>query len=170
MSHSYVKDSIEEYAEERLSPEAAREVEQHLAVCGECQQHLAMIRLTRGITLAAKLEDMPVPAPGFSRMVLQAIEQQQSAYLLWRPLHLVALRAIPLLAVFALILAIFAYWQMTPLFNNNVPRLESYLDLPSDWDREGAVFSDAISRDPDRVAYALMQGQAGTSDSEREPK
>ena len=74
------------------------------------------------------------------------------------------------MAVFALILAAFAYRQMTPLLNKNEPRLESYLDLPSDWGREGAVFSEAISRDPDRVAYTLMQGQAGTSDSEREPK
>jgi anti-sigma factor RsiW len=170
MGHSYVKDWMEEYAEARLSPEVARDVERHLAVCGECQEHLAMIRLTQGITLAAKLEDIPVPAPGFSRTVLQAIEQQKSAYLLWRPLHLVALRAIPLMAVFALILAAFAYRQMTPLLNKNESRLESYLDLPSDWGREGAVFSEAISRDPDRVAYTLMQGQAGTSDSEREPK
>ena len=73
MSHSKIKDSIEEYAEERLSPEAARDVERHLAVCRECQEHLAIIRLTQGITLAAKLEDVPVPAPGFSRTVLQAI-------------------------------------------------------------------------------------------------
>ena len=77
-------------------------------------------------------------------------------------------------AVFVLIIGGLVTWGVLhaqkPFKDYPVQEEHAAADLPSDWDREGAVFSDVISRDPDRVAYALMQGQAGTSDSEREPK
>ena len=172
MEHRQLKGLIEEYCEGTLSPEVYPKVTQHLAQCHECKQHLRLIRLTQGITAASKGIAPPFPAPGFSRQVLQAVAQQRDNYLFWRPLRLVALRAIPVMAILALILGVFAYTQMTALQPpmSETLQLESYLDLPTNWGQEDAVLSETISRDPDRVVKTLMGGQTNPSKSEGKVK
>ena len=172
MEHRQLKVLLEEYADGTLSSEIHQKVGQHLALCQECKERLQLIRLTHGITTTARLVASPTPAPGFSRQVLQAIAQQRDNYLFWRPLRVVALRAIPVMAILALILGVFAYMQMTALQppTSETLQLESYLDLPTNWGQEDAVLSETISRDPDRVVKILMGGQTNPSDSEGKAK
>ena len=174
MEHRQLKVLLEEYADGTLSSEIHQKVSQHLALCQECKERLRLIRLTHGITIAARLVASRAPAPGFSRQVLQAIAQQRDNYLFWRPLRIVALRTIPAMAILALILGVVAYMQMTALLDapnkSEMSQLESYLDLPTNWGQEDAVLSETISRDPDRVVKTLMGGQTNPSKSEGKVK
>jgi len=174
MEHRRLKGLIEEYSEGTLSPDLHQKVTQHLGQCHECEGHLRLIGLTQVITAASKGMAPPFPPLGFSRQVLQAIAQQRDNYLFWRPLRIVALRTIPVMAVLALILGVFAYMQMTALQNtasqSEMSQLESYLDLSTNWDQEDAVLSETISRDPDRVVKTHRGGETNQSDSEGKVK
>ncbi len=169
MGHRNLRQWMEEYAEGTLSTELTREMERHLASCTECQKHLQLIRLTRGLTRVAKLDEDILPDPGFSQGVLQAIEREKEVFLFWKPIRLAALQAIPAMAVLAAVLAAFAYRQAETVLNESQataqPLLESYLDLDlaSRWGEEGAVFSEQISRDPDRVVNTLVGEQSEDS-------
>ena len=96
MSHQNLKGWLEDYAENSLSAEMTQDLEQHLAMCRDCQEQLRTIRLTANILRASRLDDAPIPAPGFVRSVFLAIEQQRENYFFWSPLRLVALRLCPL--------------------------------------------------------------------------
>ena len=171
MSHQQLQDRLEEYAQNQLSSETLRELEQHVAACRECQDRLEMLRLTRGIVRAARLENSPSPAPGFVHSVILATQQQKDSYFFWSPLRLVAVRAVPVMALMALILGLIAYVEMSTILNaRETPRqplLESSLGLSSNWGRDVAVLSETLSRDKDRVVTTLMEGQISPYDRER---
>ena len=86
MSHQNLKGWLEEYAENSLSAEMTQDLEQHLAMCRDCQDQLRTIRLTANILRASRLDEGPVPAAGFARSVFLAIEQQRENYFFWSPL------------------------------------------------------------------------------------
>lgn len=174
MSHQSLKGWLEEYVEDRLPAEVAQDLEQHLAICRTCQEQLKTIRLTRGIVRASRLGDVPLPAPGFAKYVWQAIEQQRETYSFWSPLRLVALKFIPAMAVLALAIGLFAYFEISSsLSAQNLPEeplLESSLELSSNWGGEVAVFSERITQDQEQVVSTLMEGNTSPSDSGKEPK
>jgi hypothetical protein len=171
MSHQNLKDWLEEYVELRLSPEIAQDFEQHLAICPECQEQLKVIRLTQGIVRASRLDEGPEPAPGFAKNVLQGIEQQREAYFLWSPLRLMALKFIPATAALALVISLFAYFEISSTLNAqnpDEPLLESTLELSSNWGRELDIFSEQISQDQEQVVDTLLEGQTNPPDSGKE--
>jgi hypothetical protein len=146
MNHRAVKHLLEEYVALTLSPEKTWEIEQHLDGCPRCRETVRLIRMTRGIVLASRLNVECLPRPRFSDSVLAAIEQQKETYFFWSPVRLLALRAIPLMAVVALILSAVAYTQLAPALsaqNSDPYALESYLDFPFSWDQERLMFSNA---------------------------
>ncbi len=173
MTHQQLRDRLEEFAENQLPAEAHRELKQHLEGCRECQDRLKTLRLAQGIVLAAKLENGPSPASTFVPSVLQAIEQQKDSYFFWSPLRLVAARAVPVMALMALILGCVAYMEMSSTLNaQETPRqplLESSLGLSSNWGQDVAVYSETISGDKERVVTTLMEGQVSPNDRERKP-
>jgi len=173
MSHQNLKGWLEEYAENSLSAEMTQDLEQHLAMCRDCQQQLRTIRLTANILRASRLDEGPVPGPGFARSVALAIEQQQESYFFWSPLRIMALRAVPVMALLAVALGIFAYTEISSGLNaqqlTQEPLLETSLELSSKWGQEAAVFSEQISQDKDQVVSTLLE-EALPQDSEKESK
>ncbi|MEW5977778.1 MAG: zf-HC2 domain-containing protein [Acidobacteriota bacterium] len=166
MRRRHWKHWIEEYVERSLPEERTRHVEEHLSVCTECREYLHLILRTRTIVRDARLEGGPVPTAGFARRVMDKLEQQRESNLFWRPLGTMAMKAVPIMAAAALLLAILAYREWTPQAVAEVPPsvdtgfLEIYLDLPAGWGREAAVFSEAISQDQDRAVESLIQDRA----------
>jgi hypothetical protein len=173
MSHQNLKGWLEEYAENSLSAEMTQDLEQHLAMCRDCQQQLRAIRLTANILRASRLDEGPVPGAGFARSVALAIEHQQESYFFWSPLRIMALKAVPVMAVLAVALGIFAYTEISSGLNaqqlTEEPLLETSLELSSKWGQEAAVFSEQISHDKDQVVSTLLE-EALPQDSEKESK
>ena len=174
MSHQNLKGWLEDYAENSLSTEMTQDVEQHLALCRDCQEHLRTIRLTANILRTSSLDGGPVPAAGFSRAVLLAIEQQRENYFFWSPLRLVALKAVPVMAVLAVALGVFAYTQISSELNaqqlREEPLLETSLELSSKWGQEAAVFSEQISQDKEQVVSTLLEAETLPQEQGKESK
>ena len=174
MSHENLKGWLEDYVEDRLSSEDAQDLEQHLAICHDCRDHLGTIRLTRGIVRTARLDDPPMPLPGFARAVLRTIEQQKENYFFWSPLRVVAFRFIPAVAALAVVIGLFAYLEMSTTLKAQLlpqaPLLESSLELSSQWGQEVAIFSESISQDQEQVVTTLLEGQTNSPDQGKEPK
>jgi Putative zinc-finger len=173
MSHQNLKGWLEDYAENSLSAEMTQDLEQHLAMCRDCQQQLRTIRLTANILRASRL-DAPIPAPGFVRSVFLAIEQQRENYFFWSPLRLVALRAVPVMAVLAVALGFLAYTRISSDLNaqqlTEEPLLETSLELSSKWGQEAAVFSEQISQDKERVVSTLLEAETLPQEQGEESK
>jgi hypothetical protein len=174
MSHQNLKGWLEDYAENSLSAEMTQDLEQHLAMCRDCQEQLQTIRLTANILRASLLDEAPAPAAGFSRTIFLAIEQQRENYLFWSPLRLVALKAVPVMAVLAVALGIFAYTEISSDLNAQQPAeeplLETSLELSSKWGQEAAVFSEQISQDKDRVVSTLLEAETLPQEQGKESK
>jgi Putative zinc-finger len=174
MSHQNLKGWLEEYAENRLPSEIAQDLEQHLAICRDCQDQLKTIRLTRGIVRASRLEQPPVPASGFGRAVWQTIEQQRELYSFWNPLRRIAFRSIPAMAALAIVIGMFAYFEISSTLNArqlpDEPLLETSLELSSQWGQEAAVFSEGISQDQEEAVSTLLEGQVDSSNRGKEPR
>lgn len=174
MSHQNLKGWLEEYAENSLSAEMTQDLEQHLAMCHDCQEQLRTIRLTGNILRASRLDEGPVPAPGFARSVFLAVEQQRENYFFWSPLRLVALKAVPVMAVLAVALGFFAYTQISSELNaqqlTEEPLLETSLELSSKWGQEAAVFSEQISHDKERVVSTLLEAETPPQEQGKEFK
>jgi anti-sigma factor RsiW len=175
MSHHNFKHWLENYAEQRLPAAMAQDVEQHLAICAECREHLRTIRLTRSIVKASRLEETPVPTLGFAQKVRQAIEQRRDAYVFWNPLRLVAMKFVPAVAALALGIALFAYMEITATLRAQKspaePLLESSLEQSAEWSRaEVAVYSDKIAHDQEQIVTTLFEGQTNPDLEGKEPK
>jgi hypothetical protein len=174
MSHQNLKGWLEDYAENSLSAEMTQDLEQHLAMCRDCQEQLRTIRLTANILRASSLDGVPAPAGGFARSVLLAIEQQRENYFFWSPLRLVALKAVPVMAVLAVALGVFAYTQISSELNaqqlTEEPLLETSLELSSKWGQEAAVFSEQISQDKEQVVYTLLEAETVPQEQGKESK
>jgi hypothetical protein len=174
MSHQNLKGWLEEYAENSLSAEMTQDLEQHLAMCRDCQDQLRTIRLTANILRASRLDEGPVPAAGFARSVFLAIEQQRENYSFWSPLRLVALKAVPVMTLIALALGIFAYTQISSELNaqqlREEPLLETSLELSSKWGQEAAVFSEQITQDKEQVVSTLLEAEAVPQEVGKETK
>jgi hypothetical protein len=140
-----------------------QDLEQHLALCSDCQEQLRTIRLTANILRASALDEAPVPAAGFARSVSLAIEQERENYFLWSPLRLVALKTLPVMAVLALALVFFAYAEFSSDLKARQPAeeplLETSLELSSQWGQEAAVYSDQISQDKEQVVSTLLEAE-----------
>jgi len=166
MNHRRIKDWIEEYVDHTLSPEKNLEIEQHLEDCPECRKQVSLTRLTREIILASRLEDECAPSPRFGHSVLAAIEQQKETYLFWSPVRLLALRAIPLMALLAFILSVLAYTQLVPALSargSDLSYSESYLDLSPTWDQERLMFSNLAAQDSEKALSPLKDQHSGSS-------
>jgi hypothetical protein len=174
MSHQNLKGWLEEYAENSLSAEMTQDLEQHLAMCRNCQDQLRTIRLTANILRASRLDEGPVPAAGFARSVFLAIEQQRENYSFWSPLRLVALKAVPVMTLIALALGIFAYTQISSELNaqqlREEPLLETSLELSSKWGQEAAVFSEQITQDKEQVVSTLLEAETVPQEVGKETK
>ena len=170
MSHRKFQRLLEEYADQSiLDARASQELNDHLRQCEKCRNQLSLIEWTRGIVRSAQLEEGPLPTPGFSRAVIHEVNKQDY---LWRPLRLIALQAIPVMALLAVILGLLAYQQASSLFKSQTPEsalIETYADLPATWGQEGTVISDTVFQDRDRVVDILMEGRSGGA-SERNGK
>ena len=164
MSHQNLKGWLEDYAENSLSAEMTQDLEQHLAMCRDCQEQLRTIRLTANILRAS----------GLGRSVFLAIEQQRENYFFWSPLRLVALRAVPVMAVLAVVLGVLAYTQISSELNaqqlSEEPLLETSLELSSKWGQEAAVFSEQISQDKDQVVSTLLEAETLPQEQGKESK
>jgi len=175
MSHQNLKGWLEEYAENSLSAEMTQDLEQHLAMCRDCQEQLRTIRLTANILRASSLAEAPAPAAGFALSVFLAIEQQRENYFFWSPLRLVALKAVPLMTVLAIALGFLAYTQITSELNaqqlTEEPLLETSLELSSKWGQEAAaVFSEQISQDKEQVVSTLLEAETLPQEVGKESK
>jgi len=174
MSHQNLKGWLEDYAANSLSAEMTQDLEQHLAMCQDCRKHLRTIRLTANILLASRLDDAPVPTAGFARSVFLAIEQQRDNYFAWNPLRRLALKTVPVMALLALALGLFAYTEISSGLNaqqlTEEPLLETSLELSSKWGEEAAVFSEQISQDKERVVSTLLVGETLPPEQEKEQK
>lgn len=174
MSHQNLKGWLEDYAENSLSAEMAQDIEQHLALCSECQEQLRTIRLTANILRASTLDEAPVPAAGFSRSVSLAIEQQREQYFLWSPLRLMALKTVPIMAVLAMALGFFAYAEISSDLQARQPAeeplLETSLELSSLWGQEAAVYSEQISQDKEQVVSTLLEAETLPREQGKESK
>jgi|SRR5262245_21300608 len=174
MSHQNLKGWLEDYAENSLSVEMTQDLEQHLAMCRECQEQLRTIRLTGNILRASQLDDAPIPAAGFARSVFVAIEQQRENYFFWSPLRLVALKTVPVMTLLAVALGVFAYTQISSKLNaqdlTEEPLLETSLELSSKWGQEAAVFSEQISQDQEEVVSTLLEAETVPQEPGKESK
>ena len=174
MSHQNLNGWLEDYAGNSLSAEMTQDLEQHLAMCRDCQEQLRTIRLTANVLRASRLDEGPVPAPGFARSVFLVIDQQRENYFFWNPLRLVALKAVPVMAVLAVALAFFAYTEMSSDLNaqqlTEEPLLETSLELSSKWGQEAAVFSDQISQDKEQVVSTLLEAETLPQEQGKESK
>lgn len=171
MTHRRIKDWIEEYVDHTLSPQKALEIGQHLEDCSECRERVSLTRMTRQMVLAARLEDECAPGPRFVQSVVAAIEQQKETYLFWSPVRLLAIRAIPLMALLAFILAAVAYAQFIPALSasgSEPSYVESYLDLSSAWEQERLMFSNAAAaQDSEKALNSLKEQHSESSGSGR---
>jgi len=143
-------------------------------MCRDCQEQLRTIRLTANILRASGLDEAPAPAAGFARSVFLAIEQQRENYFFWSPLRLVALRAVPVMAVLAVVLGVLAYTQISSELNaqqlSEEPLLETSLELSSKWGQEAAVFSEQISQDREQVVSTLLEAETLPPEQGKESK
>jgi len=171
MNHRRIKDWIEDYVDHTLSPEKALEIEQHLEECSECRERVSLTRMTRQIVVSAKLADECVPGPRFARSVVAAIEQQKESYFFWSPVRLLAIRAIPLMALLAFILAAVAYAQFIPALSasgSEPSSVESYLDFSPAWEQERFMLSSATgARDSEKALNFLEERHSESSGSGR---
>jgi len=166
MNHRTVKHLLEEYVALTLSPEKTWEIEQHLDGCPRCRERVRLIRMTRAIVLASRLNEECLPRPRFADSVLAAIEQQKESYFFWSPVRLLALRAIPLMALVALIFSAVAYTQLAPALSAESADpfyLESYLDLPFAWDQERLMLSNVRPVDSEKTPSPLDHSQSNPS-------
>ncbi|HEU0005730.1 MAG TPA: zf-HC2 domain-containing protein [Terriglobia bacterium] len=174
MSHQNLKGWLEDYAENSLSAEMTQDLEQHLAMCRDCQEQLRTIRLTANVLRASRLDKGPVPAAGFARSVFLTIEQQRENYFFWSPLRLMALKAVPVMAVLAVALGFFAYTEMSSDLSaqqlTEEPLLETSLELSSKWGQEAAVFSEQISQDKEQVVSTLLEAETLPQEQGKESK
>src|SRR5262245_41712509 len=147
MNHRRIKDRIEEYVDHTLSLEEVADVERHMEECSECRAQVDLTRMTRQFVRDARLEGECAPHPRFAQSVVAAIEQQKENYLFWSPVRLLAVRAIPLMALLAFILAAVAYAQFVPALsaNGSGSYAESYLDLSPAWEQERLLFSNTAT-------------------------
>jgi hypothetical protein len=171
MSHRKMQLLLEEYADQSLlSSSVRRQLEDHLKFCGKCRDQLSTIYWSRGIIRGAQWEEEISPSVGFSRAVIREIGKQKDANLLWWPVRLIALQAIPVMALLAVILGIFAYQQVNSLHQRQVTELsgiETHAGLLSNWGQERMVLSDNVTQDRDRVVDVLMEGQPDATLTER---
>jgi anti-sigma factor RsiW len=158
MSHRRVRLQLEEYAEDKLSPGQTQAIERHLATCTRCNEYLRTIGWSRALMRVIKLKDNPEPSKGFARRLADHLESDRDVYLFWLPLRSMALKAIPVMALLAILLGAMAYRQVqsaaSSLAEWEDPLLESYSEQ-----REGlteAIFSETIAQDPNRVVLTLM--------------
>jgi len=174
MSHQNLKGWLEDYAENSLSAEMTQDLEQHLAMCCDCQEQLRTIRLTANVLRASRLDEGPVPAAGFARSVFLTIEQQRENYFFWSPLRLMALKAVPVMALLAVALGFFAYTEISSDLNaqqlTEEPLLETSLELSSKWGQEAAVFSEQISQDKEQVVSTLLEAETLPQEQGKESK
>jgi hypothetical protein len=151
-----------------------QDLEQHLAMCRDCQEQLRTIRLTANVLRASRLDQGPVPAAGFARSVFLMIEQQRENYFFWSPLRLMALKAVPVMAVLAVVLGFFAYTEMSSDLSaqqlTEEPLLETSLELSSKWGQEAAVFSEQISQDKEQVVSTLLEAETLPQEQGKESK
>jgi anti-sigma factor RsiW len=144
MSHRRIKNWIQEYVDHTLSSQKSLQVDEHLSSCLKCRELVKWARMTRGITIASRLEDECSPSSRFVPSVIAAIEQQKESYFFWSPVRLLALRAIPLMALLAFMLSAIAYRQLLPVLAAQGPEpsyVESYLDFSPSLDQERLIFS-----------------------------
>ena len=171
MSHRKFLSLLEEYADRsHLDVKAKNDLEEHLRSCEECRNELSLIDWARRIVLLAQLEEGPLPAPSFSRKVIVEVNNQDY---LWRPLRLIAMRAIPVMALLAVILGVLAYQQASSLFRHQTPEsalVETYADLPVSWGQERTVFSETVFQDREQVVDILMEGRGGGTSERNEKK
>ena len=171
MNHRRIKDWIDGYIDHTLSPEKTLEIEQHMEDCSECRERVGLARMTRQIVLAARLEDECAPSPRFVHSVVAAIEQQRETYLFWSPVRLLAIRAIPLMALLAFILAAFAYAQFIPALSasgSEPSYVESYLDFSPAWEQERFMLSSAAgAQDSEKALNFLKEQHSESSGSGR---
>ena len=162
MSHRKFQNILEDYADKSLlDAKSSRELEEHLRLCSECRNQLSLIEWTRGIIRMSRTDEGPIPAPGFSRNVITEVRKQEY---LWRPLRLIAIRAIPVMALLAVILGVLAYEQASSLFLKETAEtalVDTYADLPTTWGQERTVISDSVYEDRDQVVDILMEGRLG---------
>ena len=166
MNHRRIKDWIEEYVDHNLSRQKALEIEQHLEGCSECRERLTLARMTRQIVLAARLENECAPGPRFAHSVVGAIEQQRETYLFWSPVRLLAIRAIPLMALLAFILAAVAYAQFIPALSasgSEPSYVESYLDCSPASEQERFMLSNAAGAQDSEKALDFLKQQHSES-------
>ncbi len=158
MSHRTVRLQLEDYAEAKLSPEQTQVVERHLATCSRCSEHLRTLGWVRSLMHAIKLEDNPEPSEGFARRLADHLESNREVYLFWLPLRSMALKAIPVMALLAILLGAMAYRQiqsgLPALAEWEDPFLESYSEQTGSLTE--AIFSETVARDPNRVVLTLM--------------
>jgi hypothetical protein len=136
MSHQFEK-WIEEYSEGSLPPAQKQELERHLKQCPGCTQQLNLIRWTRN-TIRIGAEEAPelTPSPWFAQRVAARIAQEQlPAFSFWNPMIRMAQQAIPLLAMLALVLGLFAYQQIFQVPSNQTDEttLSAYMDPTARW-------------------------------------
>ncbi len=144
MSHRRIKNWIQDYVDHTLSSQKCVQVEQHVASCLKCREEVKLARIARGITIASRVDDECLPGSRFVPSVMAAIEQQKENYLFWSPVRLLALRAIPVMALLAFVLSAVAYTQLVPALtalSREPSSLEAYLDLVPAWDQERLMLS-----------------------------
>jgi anti-sigma factor RsiW len=166
MNHRRIEDWIEEYVDRTLSRQKVLEIEQHLENCSECRERVSLARMTRQIVLAARLEDECAPGPRFVHSIVAAIEQQKETYLFWSPVRFLAIRAIPLMALLAFILAAVAYVQFVPALSasgSEPSYVESYLDLSPASEQERLMFSNAAATQDSERALDFLKEQGSQS-------
>jgi hypothetical protein len=87
---------------------------------------------------------------------------------------LVALRAVPFMAVLAVALGVFAYTQISSELSAQQlaeePLLETSLELSSKWGQEAAVFSEQISQDKEQVVSTLLESETPPQEQGKEAK
>ena len=153
---------LEEYAAAKLSPSQTQHVECHLETCARCLKHLHTIRLTQVIIRGTKLRNCPEPSASFAQRVHEHLEINRGIYLFWMPLRSIVLKALPVMALLAILFSFLAYRQ-----------IKSGLSTPTGWDDPflasysertenlmETIFSETIVQDSNQVVLALMGGSS----------
>jgi len=168
MNHQMVLFHLEEYADAKLSASQTQHVERHLKTCDRCLNHLHTIRWTQVLIRGTKLRNYPEPSDSFAQRVHEHLEINRGIYLFWMPIRSITLKALPVMALLAILFSFLAYRQ-----------IKSELSAPTGWDDPflgsyseqtdnlmGTIFSGTIVQDPNQAILALMGG-ASTGDKKQ---
>jgi len=172
MNHRRTKEWIEQYVEHTTAPEITSEIERHLEECPACREQVQLTRLTREIVRASRLQDECEPPPHFVHSVLAAVGEQKETSLFWSPVRLLAMRAIPVLALLAFVLAAVAYTQLVPALSalsSEPSYAESYLEPSPTWEQERLMFDVAARQDSERAFSSPREQHSDPSGSGRQP-